>query len=111
MNKEVARWVIRPDNLAHVTDAYGVQAREVDMRPMYRPGDVLIVNPRLAPRVEDGVLLLSDDKTSVQIGEFVSQDADTWVVKKYGDNPQTVTFPRVDFPACHPVCLVFPGRN
>lgn len=111
MNSEVARWVTRPGNLSHVSDAYGVQAREVDMRPMYRPGDILIVNPRLAPRVEDGVLLLSEDKTNVQIGEFVSESADMWVVKKYGDNPETFTFSRAEFPACHPVCLVFPGRN
>jgi phage repressor protein C with HTH and peptisase S24 domain len=99
----------RPPLLAHATQAYCVQVRGVDMSPVYRPGDTLAIDPNRVPRTESGVVLVSEDHKIV-IGEFVSETAEKWELKKYGAQPETISVSRERFPACHCIAIIYPGR-
>ena len=63
-------WVLPPTHLQHVRDGYGVIIAGDSMVPIYRPGDIALVNPRLPPKLEDVVILYTPDKTSATIKEY-----------------------------------------
>lgn len=102
--------VSRTDNVSLISDAYALQMRLADMEPMYRPSDVLIVNPIGIAQKETGVVLSQNDHHDVQIGEFVADRPDVWVIRKYGAEPRDVELKKADYPLCHTVAAVLPGR-
>ena len=102
--------VPRPNKVRSVPDAYAVRVWGSDMAPKYRPGDDLAVDPIAPPRPQCGVLLISKEKHVVEIGDFVAEGADLWMVQKFGETPATMTFSRLDYPIVHVVCGVYPDR-
>jgi hypothetical protein len=110
--------VPRPNKVRSVPDAYAVRVWGSDMAPKYRPGDDLAVDPIAPPRPQCGVLLISKEKHVVEIGDFVAEGADLWMVQKFGETPATMTFSRLDYPIVHVVCglsrplkSLFEGRH
>lgn len=101
--------ITRHENIKYIKEAYGVQIRERNMVPVYWPGDVLIVNPALAPRVEKGVLIMSGDQHDIRIGEFAAEDDEFWTIKRYGTTPETIRLAKAQYPICHRVCATYPG--
>ncbi|NBO20152.1 MAG: S24 family peptidase, partial [Proteobacteria bacterium] len=74
--------VPRPHYLAHVKDAYAVYVVGDSMAPMYRPRQLLFVNPYKPPVSGSGVVITLADG-AVLIKEFVRQKPTGMVVREY----------------------------
>jgi transcriptional regulator with XRE-family HTH domain len=102
----VARRVPVVDN---VKDAYALQIRGKVMLRRYLPGDVVVVNPVGIPRQGSGVVLMTEDRGDVQIGEYVSE-TDTEIELKFtGAEVRLARFPRSKFTVMHSICAVYPA--
>lgn len=109
MSAEPVDMAERPPSLRHVKGAYGVIVVGESMRPILRPGDVVIVHPHKQPRREDICVFrrLSDGEFHSTVKEFRSQTVDHWLVHRYGSNPGDKKLKKADWPECHVVVTIY----
>lgn len=91
--------VARPWFLGEVRDGYGVLVVGESMVPVYEPGDIVIVNPRLPPMKGKHHILFHDDGNGAQkatIKKIVGWSSDEWMLEQY--NPQNGKSPRFSLP-------------
>lgn len=95
----------RPAPLAHVRGGYGVIVAGESMSPLYRPGEVALVNPHLPPRVEDACIFRKEENGEFHatIKEYCGQTKDLWKVKRYQPTEIEFTLKKRDWPDCHVV--------
>ena len=94
--------VPRPHYLAHVKDAYAVYVVGDSMAPMYRPRQLLFVNPYKPPVSGSGVVITLADG-AVLIKEFVRQKPTGMVVREYRPQLRDFTISQTDIAALHAV--------
>jgi phage repressor protein C with HTH and peptisase S24 domain len=98
-------WVKRPVILERVKGAYGILVVNTSMSPMYRPNDIALINPHLAPTPDTEVVLYHTPphgEAEAMIKTLVGSTAKEWKLRQY--NPaQDFTEDRVDWPICHRV--------
>ena len=94
--------VPRPHYLAHVRDAYAVYVVGDSMTPMYRPRQLLFVNPYKPPVSGSGVVITLAD-SAVLIKEFVRQKPTGIVVREYRPQPRDFTIGQADIASLHAV--------
>ncbi|MFZ1079589.1 MAG: helix-turn-helix domain-containing protein, partial [Methylovirgula sp.] len=98
--------VPRQQRLTGVPGIYAAYMRGSSMAPMYRSGDLLVIDPHQAPRLEDGALFVSKDRNKVRIAEYAGETAKEWICKHWGDNPAEFTLKKSEFPYCECVYSV-----
>lgn len=99
VSTEPIDWVLRPWFLSHVRDAYGVVVTGESMVPVYRPGDLLLVNPRLPPIREKNAIFVSGEEHGefrATVKEYRSSDKDDWLVRQYNP-PKDFSLPKKDW--------------
>ncbi|MCX5570593.1 S24 family peptidase [Kaistia nematophila] len=98
-------WVKRPVILERVKGAYGILVVNTSMSPLYRPNDIALINPHLAPTPDTEVVLYHmppNGESEAMIKTLVSSAAKEWRLRQY--NPaQDFSVDRVDWPVCHRV--------
>lgn len=102
----IAGWMRVPRQMANVTDGYGVQVWSSNMAPKYRPKDILIVNPQSPPRREGGVIVMSEDRSDVCIGEYVGETEEEWIIERFGNSPEVKHLPKSEYPVIHAIVCV-----
>lgn len=100
----------RPRTLHNAAGIYAIYMHGVKMAPIYRSGDLLVINPHQPPRNEDGAVFLSADRTRLQIAELEKETATEWTIKRYGPKPVVSSIKKKDFPICEVVHAVFKRR-
>lgn len=100
----------RPRTLQNASGVYAIYMHGVKMAPIYRSGDLLVINPHQPPRNEDGAVFLSADRTRLQIAELEKETATEWTIKRYGPKPVVSSIKKKDFPICEVVHAVFKRR-
>jgi transcriptional regulator with XRE-family HTH domain len=80
--------------------AYGAFMRGTSMAPIFRPGELLLVDPLRAPRAGDRAIFRdADDQASiVKVGELLSETADAWIGQ---DASGEFTASKEEFPHAH----------
>ncbi len=94
--------VPRPHYLAQTKDAYAIYVIGNSMIPMYRPRQLLFVNPYKPPSPGSGVVITKTNG-AVLIKEFVKQKATGLVVREYAPNLRDFTIPMADIATIHAV--------
>jgi transcriptional regulator with XRE-family HTH domain len=110
MQDDLVSFVERPAALRGVRGAYAARVWLDDMEPRFRPGDIIVIDPVSPPRHGSGVLLMSEDRQRVQMGDFISETSDLWTIQKFGSTPGIAEFSRTIYPVVHVVCLIHPER-
>lgn len=93
-------------SMTNIPGAYAVQIWGSGNAPKYHPKDIVFVNPIAPPRPFGGVIVMTEDRTDVHIGEFVIETADEWVIKQFGEHPAEKRLPRAAFPVIHAIVAV-----
>ncbi len=94
--------VPRPHYLAHVRDAYAIYVVGTSMVPMYRPRQLLFINPYKPPVPGSGVVI-TQPSGAVLIKEFVKQKPNGVTVREYQPQPRDFTIPAADIATLHTV--------
>ncbi|HET7411646.1 MAG TPA: helix-turn-helix domain-containing protein [Pararhizobium sp.] len=95
--------VPRPHYLKNVRDAYSVYTVGWSMVPMYRPGQLLYVNPHKPPQPGRGVVV-TKQTDAVVIKEFVREMPDGSIeLREYQPKPRTFTVRREEIRHIHAV--------
>ena len=101
-----------PAPLLHVPEGFGVLVSEESMFPAYEPGDIALVNPRLAPRKGKDCVLLGEDKGSnvrSLIKRFQGNTDGLWRVSQW--NPrEDFELSKTDWPRCYSVVGKYAAR-
>ncbi|MDX2027683.1 MAG: LexA family transcriptional regulator [Alphaproteobacteria bacterium] len=93
--------VPRPAWLAHARGAYALYVTDGSMAPMYRPGQLLFINPHKTPRPGQGVAV-TGKKTGLRIRELVKKDGKSIKLRQHQPRRDT-TLPSRDIAALHAV--------
>jgi phage repressor protein C with HTH and peptisase S24 domain len=94
--------VQRPYYLAHTKDAYAIYVVGDSMVPMYRPGQLLFINPHKAPAPGNGVVI-ADKKCAVLIKEFVRRKPTGIMVREYRPAQRDFSIAQSDIASLHAV--------
>jgi phage repressor protein C with HTH and peptisase S24 domain len=98
-------YVGRPSILENINDGYGIYVVGESMVPLYRPGDVLLVHPKLPP-VRDGRFVFyqtdGNGETLATVKELVSWNDDTWRVRQHNP-PRDFELSRKEWATAHRV--------
>lgn len=94
--------VPRPHYLAHVKDAYAIYVVGNSMVPMYRPRQLLFINPYMPPVTGSGVVI-TQPNGAVLIKEFVKQKNTGVVVREYQPEQRDFTVAANDIATIHSV--------
>jgi phage repressor protein C with HTH and peptisase S24 domain/DNA-binding XRE family transcriptional regulator len=95
-------YVPRPYYLAHCADPYALYVVGNSMSPMFRPGQLLFVNPYKLPVAGGGVVII-DHKGAVLIKEFVKQKSNGITVREYQPQQRDFTISQDDIATLHTV--------
>lgn len=97
--------VKRPAPLIGVKGGYGVLVRGESMSPVVRPGDTVLINPHVPPRLEDVCMFISEKHGEFRatLKEFRGQTATHWKVRRYKPQEMDFTLKKSDFPRCEVV--------
>lgn len=89
----------RPAPLENVRGGFGLIVVGESMAPVLRPGDTLLVNPHLPPRVDDVVVFTSerDGQMWATVKEYLGQTKDHWKVKRYRPQEREYTLKKADW--------------
>lgn len=107
LDPEPIDYVVRPESLMRVRDAYGVQVVGTSMVPELRPGWVVHVNPNLVALPGDTCVFrgASEDGTyRACIKELVKEQGDTWQVRQHSPapgEPEIYQIPKSEYPEAH----------
>ncbi len=94
--------VPRPFFLAHAVDAYALYVFDPSMTPMYRPRQLVFVNPHKPPAPGNGVVIV-DAQGAVTLREFVRSKTTGIVVRAYHPAMRDDTIPQTDIAALHAI--------
>jgi len=94
--------VPRPYYLTHAKDAYAIYVVGDSMVPMYRPRQLLFINPYKPPSPGSGVVVI-DKKGAVLIKEFVRQKPNGVVLREYQPKQRDFTLDQSDIVTLHAV--------
>ncbi len=92
----------RPSFLAHTRDAYAFYMVAQDMAPMYRPRQLLFVNPHKPPLCGCGVVVLETDGQIV-VADYVGQDQGGVRVRSYAPKMKERIIPFERIAALHSI--------
>jgi len=95
-------WVPRPPFLRNVRQAYSMQVVGDSMKPMYRAGQLVYVNPFRLPRPENGVVIYKHNG-AVLVKELVRRSATRLTVKEYQPREREFSLPIDEIQAIHTV--------
>jgi SOS-response transcriptional repressor LexA len=95
-------WVLRPPFLRNVRQAYAMQVLGDSMRPMYRAGQLLYVNPFRVARPEMGVVIYKRNG-AVLVKELVRRTAARLVVQEYQPKEREFALAADDIQTIHTV--------
>lgn len=95
-------YVPRPPILLGVLEAYAMTVTGFSMRPMFRPGQVLHVNPHRQPAPGKGVIVWKRNN-SVLVKEFVRRTVDGVVLREYDPEPRDFVVLTKEIKALHSV--------
>lgn len=105
INRDPVEFVTRPAVLLHVKESFGVLVVEESMKPVYKPGSILLVNPRLQPRREQNAVFLgseSNHTVRALVKQYDGQTQAVWRVTQH--NPaQSFDLSKADWPKCYAV--------
>jgi SOS-response transcriptional repressor LexA len=95
----------RPARLEGVSGSYGLVVMGTSMVPVLRPGDVVHIHPGLVPHPEDVCVFICEDNGdfTATIKEFVSQNDEIWMVKRYKPKEQTYPLKKSEWSRCEVV--------
>lgn len=95
--------VKRPLPLESVRGGYGLIVTGESMIPACRPGDILLLNPHMPPRVEDIVVLfrLFRSDTLASVKEYRGATDKAWRVRRYHPKEEDFSLPREEWQQCH----------
>jgi transcriptional regulator with XRE-family HTH domain len=94
--------VARPHYLAHVRDAYAMYVVDLSMAPMYRPGQLLFINPYKPPKQGNGIVILL--KTNeIKIKEYVGEKKKGLIVREYAPQKRDSLIPHDAIQSIHAV--------
>jgi transcriptional regulator with XRE-family HTH domain len=96
-----ADYLPRPYFLLHMQDVYALQIADDAMEPMYRPRQVLFVNPYKTP-VAGGGVVITDANGGIMVRELVRQKPDL-VLREYKPKRRDITLAAEDVAAIHAV--------
>jgi len=91
-----------PSFVAHVKDAYAIYVVGDSMRPMYRPGQLLYINPHKPLMPGQGVVITKHSR-AVLIKELVRRTATGLCVREYQPKPRDFVVPHRDIASAHMV--------
>ncbi len=99
----------RPNNLAHVRDAYGIIVSGSSMVPIVRPGDTIVIHPHRPPRRDDLCVFRSqgDGEFRAVLKEFVGETHDGWRVRRYHPKEIEYVLKKRDWGECHVVVAIY----
>lgn len=102
-----------PAPLLHIPEGFGVLVAEESMYPVFEPGDVALVNPRMSPRRGKNCVLLSTEtgrpRVKSLIKRYQSQTEHKWRVGQW--NPQEdFDLSKADWPRCYAVVGKYDAR-
>lgn len=108
LSNEPVQMTRRPASLQGIISAYGVIVHGESMDPAARPGDTVLINPHLPPRLGDLCLFFSekDGEFRATLKEYRGQTAETWLVKRYRPRERNYSLKKADLPKCHVVVTV-----
>jgi len=95
-------WVPRPPFLRNVRQAYSMQVVGESMKPMYRAGQLLYVNPFRVARPENGVVIYKHNG-AVLVKELVRRTATKLTVREYQPKEREFSLSLDDIQAIHTV--------
>lgn len=99
-------WKHRGTPLNSVRGGYGLIVTGDSMVPVYRSGQIVLVNPHLSPRAEDGVILYGGPvvgEVRATIKEYVGQTGTEWILRRYQPEPKTFRLKKSEWPIVHVV--------
>jgi len=91
-----------PGFVAHVRDAYAIYVVGESMTPMYRPGQLLYINPHKPPISGRGVVITKTNR-AVLIKELVRSSSFGLVVREYQPRLREFTIPHEEISEAHVV--------
>lgn len=103
---EPVDWKHRGTPLASVRGGYGLIVTGDSMVPVYRSGQIVLVNPHLSPRPEDGIILYGGEvvgEVKATIKEYVGQTANEWILRRYQPEVRTFRLKKAEWPVVHVV--------
>lgn len=98
--------VPRPEHLIHQQKAFAFKVIDEANVPVYRPRDVLLVDPDTAAIAGDDCLFAdgieSHEGSVAIVGYFLSSTLTTWTVTQYGREGE-IELPKAEFPHAWPL--------
>jgi len=98
-------WIVRPEALANVRDAFAVYVIGSSMEPRYEQGDMILVHPSRPVQRDNDVLLLSTQDGgafAALVKRLVAWSESSWAVRQY--NPaKDYELPRREWQRAHVV--------
>ena len=92
----------RPNLLSGVVGGYAIIADDPGMWPVFNTGDILYLNPRVPPRADNHVLLVSSDGASHKLATLLARRSGEWAVRGWTTEKETV-LASAAWPTCHVV--------
>ena len=92
----------RPYYLTHARDAYAIYVVGDSMTPMYRPRQLLFVNPYKPPSAGGGVVVVKKNN-AVLIKEFVRQKTNEIILREYQPQVREFAISSEDIASLHTV--------
>ncbi len=94
--------VPRPYYLTHVKDAYAMYVVGQSMVPMYRPRQLLFINPYKLPTPGNGVAII-DRQGAVLVKEFVKHKTNGIMVREYQPHVRDFSIASAEIESLHAV--------
>lgn len=95
--------ISRPAPLANVRDGYALIVAGESMSPVIRPGDIVLVHPHLAPKIEDTCLFVRNERGTlhVRLAEYRGETKDHWKLRRYSPQEREFDLSKKDWERCH----------
>lgn len=101
-----------PAPLMNIREGFGVLVTETSMFPVFEPGDIALVNPKLLPRRDKNCVLLGPDsgsKIKALIKRYQGQSEGVWRVTQW--NPvEDFELSKAEWPRCYSVVGKYDAR-
>ena len=92
----------RPYFLMHTQDAYAFYMVAENMQPMFRPRQLLFINPHKPPMPNSGVVIIHTDGT-LRVMEYLGQKKNGIEVREYAPKQRSILVPFADIGALHAI--------
>lgn len=103
LDSDPVEYIPTPHYLSMVLGAYALLVTQDSMIPVYRPGDIVLVNPNIPARPDNDVVARKreDGHHFVHLATFLKQDAGGWFGRMWWPEPMDIFFPTSDWPRRH----------